>query len=340
MRLADSRFFRRSTGRRRPSVRADLRRVGAAARVPALAFVVATKDRPGDLRKMLQSVAAQTVVPAQVVVVDASAAPVDSVIREFHGLRIDYRRHLPPSASAQRNAGLDAISDQVDLIGFADDDIVFEPDAIARMLRFWGDASPGVGGASFNLVNGTAQALGRLKRSRLLNALGLYSAQPGGVAPSGWQGMIETVPSNAVTRWLPSTAVVWRRAVCNGLRFDPFFRGYSYLEDLDFSYSASRRCRLVVVADARYRHYPSPDGRVSAFEFGRVEVRHRLYFVRKHGLSLPRCVAALLLRMGMTAATAVGRLQGAAAGRLAGNLAELVRSTVSPPRPANGADRR
>jgi hypothetical protein len=63
-----------------------------------------------------------------------------------------------------------------------------------------------------------------------------------------------------------------------------------------------------------------------ARSFGRIETRNRLYFVRKHGLSLGRCFAGLAIRWAMTVGgavksrdrgllqRAVGNLQGVAEG--------------------------
>ena len=99
--------------------------------LPRAGFVVATKDRPRDLRNMLASLDEQSVRPGQVVVVDASAEPVESVVAEFPSLRIDYLRHLPPSASAQRNAGIRAVDPAMDPVGFLDDDVL-EPGSMER----------------------------------------------------------------------------------------------------------------------------------------------------------------------------------------------------------------
>jgi GT2 family glycosyltransferase len=75
-----------------------------------IGFVIATKDRPDDLRRMLRSIATQTHQPDLVIIVDSSTTPVSVVADEFSEmLRMQYIHHLPPSASAQRNAGIDAI---------------------------------------------------------------------------------------------------------------------------------------------------------------------------------------------------------------------------------------
>jgi GT2 family glycosyltransferase len=111
---------------------------------------------------------------------------------------------------------------------------------------------------------------------------------------------METVHQTCFVDWLPTGAIVWRREVLEQYRLDDYFEGYSYLEDLDFSFSVGKHYRLAVVADARYHHYPSSSGRISQYKFGRTEVLNRLYFVRKHGLSVSRCYLGIVIRFFLT----------------------------------------
>ncbi len=288
-----------------------------------LGIVVATKDRPDDLRVMLASLAAQSVPPDQVVVVDASATPVESITRRFPTLDVLYLRHLPPSAAAQRNAGLAAVRPDIDLIGFMDDDAVLEPGAMEHMFAFWACSSSRVGGASFNLLNPPGRVLTGLKGTRLVSWLGIYDRQRGGVARSGWQSVVGTAARDVRVEWLPTTASVWRRGVFCGGGFDAHYDGYSYLEDLDFSYGVSREHELWVVAAAGFRHHPSSGGRIDRYQFGKIEVVNRLHVVRKHRLCVWRCYLGLLVRMGLTLASAVVSSSRAELDRLRGNLAGL-----------------
>ena len=280
--------------------------------IKRIAFVVATKDRPHDLRKMLRSLWEQSHRPDQIVVVDSSTDPVRAVTKELPELNIKYIHHTPPSASAQRNIGIGAVDSDMELIGFLDDDIVFAPNALEIMLKFWQTAPDDLGGWAFNLMNPAPRSNSRLKESGLSRLLGLYSDKKGIVMPSGWQTLTGTVKETIFVEWLPSGASVWRRDIFERFRFDEFFDGYSYLEDLDFSYGVSKHYRLGIVADAKYWHYPSPLGRVSQYWFGKIEVRNRLYIVRKHRLSLPRCYLGIMIRLFITLVSAAkrGKIEG------------------------------
>jgi glycosyltransferase involved in cell wall biosynthesis len=289
-----------------------------------IVFVIATKDRPDDLRKVLRSLAEQPGRPPGVIIVDGGSHPVRPVVAEFASqLRLTYIHHAPPSAAAQRNAGIRALPSEARLIGFIDDDAALEPFALERMMTFWENAAPDIGGCAFNLVNHPPVRGGLLKRSRVAEILGLYSAKPGVVMPSGWQTMIGTVRENIFVDWLPSTAVVWRAEVLESARFDEFFIGYSYLEDLDLSFTVRRTWRLAVLAEAGYTHNPSSVRHMDGFSFGRREILNRLHFVRKHGLSVPRCCLAIAGRFGMTLGHAARHLDGDSLRRAAGNLSVL-----------------
>jgi GT2 family glycosyltransferase len=289
----------------------------------SLSIVVATKDRPDDLRQMLNSLQNQTLPPAEIVVVDASSNPVESLLKEFRALPLHYLRHLPPSAAAQRNAGIQACSPNATLIGFADDDIVFEPAAFENLLRFWDSASPDTLGAAFNLLNYPLRGLSSLKHGKISQALGLYSPRPGTVSRSGWQTVLPTLTETKFVDWLPTTAVTFRKEVFNSIHFDNFYESYSYLEDLDLSYSVGRSGRLAVVAEAGFSHFPSPSGRVTSFQFGQYEVRNRLHFVRKHDLSVARCYLGLTIRLAMSLGSGCVHLNRNLLARAAGNLQEL-----------------
>ena len=110
-----------------------------------LAFVVATKDRREDLRRMLQSLSEQSFHPAQIVIVDASSIPVQGITAEFNALNIKYIRHLQPSASKQRNVGIRAADPNIDTAGFkclnvsnpsTNSDIILNTDQVSETASF------------------------------------------------------------------------------------------------------------------------------------------------------------------------------------------------------------
>ena len=271
------------------------------------ALVIATCDRPRELRRLVDSLSGQTRPPYQVVVVDSGSAPIEDSVRNTPFAKFDYLTSPVRSASRQRNQGIAAVDTSVDLIGFADDDVVFAKDAFEAMGSFWGRSTADLGGAAFNMLNHPPLSFRALKSSVLSKALALYSPRPGAVLPSGFHTLIGKVASDRIVEWLPTGAVLWRKGVFDAFRFDEWFGGYSYLEDLDFSYRIGRSFRLAVVADAGYYHYPAREGRGSGIVFGRREVLNRIHFVKKHpGLSRAKCYLALAVRAQMSLWEGIG----------------------------------
>ena len=291
-----------------------------------IAIVIPTIGRCNELRRMLESLAQQTRLPDQVVIVD-EAGEGDLLSREFPTLPISVTTFPRGSASAKRNRGVQHMASGIDLIGFMDDDIVLEPRAIDAMLDFWRNAPPDVGGASCNWMNQAPRYASRLKSLRLISRLGLYDSRGGLVMRSGFQTVIGIVPETRYVQWLPSGAAVYPRRILEEYCFDEWFCGYSYLEDLDFSYALGKQFKLAVVADAQFRHYPSEIGRLNPYVFGKREVVNRFHFVRKHSeLSPALCGLALAIRASMSVFLGVTRLKGAYFRRALGNFVAVFSS--------------
>jgi len=292
-----------------------------------ISFVVATKDRPEELIRMWRSLRSQSRVPDEVIIVDSSARPSTLVGPQAAPPVLRYIRTAVASATRQRNLGLDAVGPDTDLIGFLDDDVVLEEGAVEEMLRFFETADAGVGGAAFNMANHPPLDWPVLKRSRLAEALGLYARRGGAVTASGFQTMIGPLARTEWTDWLPSGASVWRKDVLRDCRFDEWFGGYSYLEDLDFSYRVGKSYKLAVVAGARYLHLQAPGGRGGGYAFGLREVLNRVHFVKKYPEFSPgKCYAALTARLLMNVAFAARERKASFIARAFGNAVGLVRS--------------
>jgi len=294
-----------------------------------IAFVVATKDRPDELIRMWRSLRSQSRVPDEVVIVDASTRPSTLVGPQAGPPVLRYIRTAFASATRQRNIGLDAVGPEADLVGFLDDDAVLEEGAVEEMLRFWESAGAEVGGAAFNMANHPPLDWPVLKRTRLAGSFGLYANRGGAVTASGFQTMIGPLARTEWTDWLSSGASVWRREVVRDHRFDEWYDGYSYLEDLDFSYRVGKAYKLAVVAGARYHHLQAPGGRGGSYTFGLREVLNRVHFVKKHPeLSLRKCYAALSVRLLMSLALAARERKASFVARAFGNAVGLAKSVI------------
>ena len=102
--------------------------------------IIATCDRPGQLRAALESVAAQTRKPETVIVVNDGRESVDEVVQAFAGsLQVSTLRTpvARSGSSVARNVGLDAL--QTSLVAFLDDDNLMWPHWIERGAALFED---------------------------------------------------------------------------------------------------------------------------------------------------------------------------------------------------------
>lgn len=144
--------------------------------------VVATMNRPDQLRRCLQHISRQTRTPAEVIVVDSSSSSDsrDVVRAEFPGVL--YRTGSTGSRtwSESRQLAMSAVT--ADVVAFLDDDANARPDWLAEHLRRYGD--PSVGGVGGRVSTGTPgeekegiESIGRLLPDGRLT--GNFGADPG-----------------------------------------------------------------------------------------------------------------------------------------------------------------
>ena len=245
-----------------------------------MAYVVPTKDRPDDLRKLLASLAEQTVTPTQIVIVDGSDSDIEWVCKDFPALPLTYVREFPPSLARQRNAGMAALADDIDVAGYLDDDLELAADATERMLAFWKAAGPQVGGAAFTIVNQPARSRLGLWLSRLFLMNG---PEQGKMLSSGFATSLMPGKPTQKTDWLYGGATLWRREVVSKYQYDEWYIGHGHLEDLDYSFRVSRAYDLYLVADTKVLHWQRPFTDKGNIVLGRQQMVNRLYFVRKMG---------------------------------------------------------
>jgi glycosyltransferase involved in cell wall biosynthesis len=227
--------------------------------------IIPTKDRPALLTRAIRTLLASTVVPAEIVVVDASAddsaaAAVRSLVGQMdRAPNIIVRQADRTGAAAQRNQAIALARN--DYILFCDDDIVCEPDCVERLWNAL-QSDPGIGGANAMIVNQNYSRPGRLLRA-VLAAI----AEPEG---GGYAGRVvgpvihflprdgADLPATMPVQWLNLGCTLYRRELLPEPPFDAFFTGYSLREDVALSLHVGRHARLVNVPAARIYHDSQP----------------------------------------------------------------------------------
>jgi glycosyltransferase involved in cell wall biosynthesis len=275
-----------------------------------LALVIATKDRPDNVQRLLSNISQQSVRPHQVIIVDGGEQTALGVVEIHPDLEIDYITVSPPGLTKQKNAGVAATKSDMDLIAFFDDDMVFEDGAMEAMMKFWETAPEEVAGASFNLpdFNNSNEWLKSLvQRLFFIDNRGL-----GRVLRSGFNTPIWNVPDNIDVQWLGGGYTVWRKRIFENWRFEEWFTGSGMWEDTFFSYRVGRQNKLAIVANARAAHMDAPVFVEDQFRLGRTQIVNWMYFVgQNQDLSMPMCLWACAGRTATNLAKGVaGRNRG------------------------------
>lgn len=215
-----------------------------------LSLIICTKDRPIDLEKVLTSIQAQTRKPFELLIIDGSDNSVESVAKKFESaLPIKYFTVRPPGLTKQRNFGISHVSPESQWIGFLDDDLVLDSDCLENLSQFL-EKSPELSGVGLRIYEQPEPV-----RS-LIRELMLLDKHPGGkLTRAGSPATIRSFNEDTKVEWLYGGATFWRRDILMQYKFDEWFSGIGYFEDVDFSYRVSAAHQLAICSQARCHHY-------------------------------------------------------------------------------------
>lgn len=238
--------------------------------------VIATYHRAEPLRRVLESLAIQTLLPQKVVIVDASEGhETEAVAASFSNrLQIDYLHSQPPSSAMQRNIGMDRCESP--LVVFVDDDSTVAPATLELLHSVFVERGDEIGGVSAR-VEGQSHRQPR-------GLLWWYYRMQAGYNHPHYGGKLFGPAINCIpcydladtelifAQWLPSTCVMFRTDYVKRERF-PEFSGYSFMEDVHLSARIAKTHQLYFHSAAWIRHEDAP----SAFKRSKREMaRHRL----------------------------------------------------------------
>jgi GT2 family glycosyltransferase len=225
-----------------------------------VAVVVPTRNRPARLAVLVRNLMAQTATIDELIVVDQSDTDegrglVAAVVAGMAAHRRPALRYVwdrtVDGAAAARNRGFDLATS--DVIVCVDDDMVAEPDTLARLLHHH-HRTPDLGAVTPVITN--YRPPGRLQRA--LTTVFCRGPFRDERQPIYWRwrrygGALVPV------RVLGGGMIAIRRQALGDVRFDPRYRGASLGEDIDLSWALERRgWRLAIATDARVIHDRAP----------------------------------------------------------------------------------
>jgi GT2 family glycosyltransferase len=245
------------------------------ASLPSVSIIIPTRNRPRDLKALLESILQQTQLPLEVIIVDNSDNDLTkNLVKQYEteftkiGSKLKYIKG-PKDLPASRNLGVTFA--EGDLILFLDDDTLLEKNVIQTLILFFGN-NPKALGVQPRILNvggsssDSKHVLSLFQYSILKVFMLTYSAENKlSVRRSGMSIFPSTLTRVITAQRLSGTCCV-KRDIFTKFKFDENLKLWAYMEDLDFSYRVYKKNpdSLFAIPYAKVVHKHSPEGRLSS----------------------------------------------------------------------------
>jgi len=250
--------------------------------MPRFAILIATRNRPQKIVQLLTSLCELSYQPTQVVIV-SSGSPIHEEILNFQKkLNMNYSHLNQGGQIRQKIEGLKLVSRSVDWILFLDDDVLLNKDSVSNAFHHLAREANtktivGIGFKNGDTVNKTSNPFQLI----VSQFFGIINTHRGSVTKNGqsvdYMESLETID----TKWLNGISM-WRRDIA--LEYNiPFLEApHSSCEDLIFSYSASKKGRLLFIPDCEFTFQEDSLVLKQSFSIFKSTSYWRLYFVLSH----------------------------------------------------------
>ena len=236
-----------------------------------VSIVIPTKDRDNDLIECIQSIANQTSLPKEVIVVDDGNIIQDTStkildILNSKDVRFIYLKKDKPGTSRSRNLGAEKSSG--DIVIILDDDVIIDEDYIEEILKvyekFQMENLGGVGGIVKNLRS-------KYPLENLFDYFFcMYSKKAEwDILPWGFQTWNGDISQIQKVNYMIGGISSYKRNILTELKFREFKHGGRCAnEDVEFFLRASQKYDFIITPFAKAYHKESPIGRESPFKTG------------------------------------------------------------------------
>jgi len=262
-------------------------------------LIIPTRNRSSKLIKLIKDIVKLKIIFNEIIVVDSSDNHHKKKIIPFLTKKKIKLINTFPSTTHQRNVGLKVRKKNSKYILFLDDDIVINKKAFIEMnsgiIKY--SKIDKICSFAFNLqTNKKKFKFERIKKSKLVKLLGLYSEKQGKVMKSGWHTKISNLSKDTFVQWIYSGATLFRTNIIKNMKFKNLNKGFNYLEDLHFSFNLTqKKFKHLVIAKATVSN-PNLVSR-NDLNFGFIEILNRYKFVETYKLNKINFYITAFIRM-------------------------------------------
>ncbi len=249
-------------------------------------IIIPTKDRPQDLENCIASIANQSVLPKEMIVVDASSEDICLANKNNCANIVQNKSkllHIPscPGVNIQRNTGAAMASGEV--IMFIDDDVVLEKDYCEKILEVYGLYNhTNIGGVSGAMRNYYNSGLINRAFKKLFFMTRVTLHEGGRFLPSLGYVYVLSPKEIIEVQVMQSGFCSYYRDIFNKYKFD---KSFDRCTDLDISYRVSRKYKLFQTPYAQLTHYHSESTHLNIRKLNERLCINEYNLVNKH---LPR----------------------------------------------------
>ena len=255
--------------------------------MPKVSVIIPTIGRVESLRALLESIAAQSRKPEEILVADGSgqegiAALLAASAWAGQGLRIVHLRVNPPNAVRQRQAAIAASTGE--FLFMLDDDIVLDPACLELMLELL-EADAGLSAVTADFSNQSW--------SRPTTLWRWYLRWVHGIREGEWQGRVigpllrfgyNPSPAQPMPmEWLGAGNSLVRRSAYDAVGgFSDFFLHRCTInEDVDLGLKLRRVGGILLHPGARMAHHHAPGGRMTVDLIAEDDMFNRFQIMRR-----------------------------------------------------------
>jgi glycosyltransferase involved in cell wall biosynthesis len=251
-----------------------------------ISVAIPTRNRPEGVRRVLNSLAAQSRPADEILIVDSTPDERTQAVVEEARATYNSIRYVREERGLNRQRNRAVRETSAEVVVFLDDDVELSSEFIAVVeSAFLGNLDvAGIGGYIMNQWGKPRERWWKLRKW-----LGLLPGEykEGRLLPYGIclpLSTLEPFHGLQATDWLPGCAMAWRLNVFKEQLFSEFFdgrraEGYGVGDELEFGVRVSRTRRLAICGDALVKHLQIGGGRAGAFRLGYDYVTNFLFLL-------------------------------------------------------------
>ena len=251
-----------------------------------ISIIICTRNRFDDFTKTIPSIAAQTRLPDELIVVDSSDEQKLEDYLNSVQLPFPVRYfHTQPGLTLQRNRGIRECSS--DLIFFFDDDVDLDVNYLAEVEQvFASDTDHKIGAVGGKIIEKSHLPV-RLKLEQftfyvLRLIFGVVGARNGKFYPSGMPSHPRRNQPSGYIECLSGCCMAFRREVFEKAKFDEALAHYGLMEDVDISkQTLDAGYKIYYQTSATLVHNESPMNRLKVQQWAEMSVVNYDYLFRK-----------------------------------------------------------